>query len=271
MKTKLLFFMLFIIFEGIAFSNLNPIQQALKDDDPKYCDYIVQRGDNINVALLTAAQSLKFTIVKTLIEKGANVNYKDDQGFSPLHRVACITGEFEMCCKIGKFLIEHEANVNNKRNPGFVSRLGGNNTPLHEAVAARNLLMVKLLIENGADVNANNDEKVTPIYYAANSPNPAFVEYLISKGANVNSQSNDPECPTPIFNAAVDHIKTLEVLIKNGADLKIKNTKGLNVLEWAERINRPSVVKFLWPYFHPGKEYTPKAKPVKGMPPFWNK
>ena len=48
-------------------------------------------------------------------------------------------------------LIETGANVN-------VSKNKGTGTPLHYACAQGQLEVVKLLLENGADVNAKNDE-----------------------------------------------------------------------------------------------------------------
>lgn len=272
---RLLIFIMIIFFEISGFSASIPMRKSLRNDDIRYYDYLIARGDNVNTKtesgsypLHIAVGAWAYNITKLLLEKGADVDAKDEQGFTPLHKSAALKDSNELSCKIAKLLIEYGADVNNRRKPGFVSRYGGNNTPLHEAVWARNLPMVKLLVENGADVNAKNNQNYTPLHEAAKSPNPEFVFYLILKGADVNAICKDRDCPTPIFNAAADHIKTLEVLIKNGADLKIKNKQGLNVLEWAERINRPKIVEFLWPYFYPNKPYKPKSKPSKGLPPF---
>ena len=120
-------------------------------------------------------------------------------------------------------------------------------------------------------VYSKNFEDESPLYMAVQHyESEKMVEYLISKGAEVNAICKDSDCPTPFFYGAPYHnLKTLELLIKNGADLKIKNKQGLNVLEWAERIDRPKVVEFLWPYYFPNKPYKPKSKPRRGLPPFW--
>jgi ankyrin repeat protein len=59
-------------------------------------------------------------------------------------------------------------------------------TPLHYAVEGEHYLVAKWLLENGADVNANEEEKIgeTALSLAAQGAYPEIVELLLRHGAN---------------------------------------------------------------------------------------
>ncbi|XP_023246581.1 protein phosphatase 1 regulatory subunit 16A isoform X2 [Copidosoma floridanum] len=68
-------------------------------------------------------------------------------------------------------------------------------TALHQCCIDDNEEMMKLLVEFGADVNAEDSEKWTPLHAAATCGHLHLVRYLIAKGANllaVNADGNMP-------------------------------------------------------------------------------
>ncbi len=75
-------------------------------------------------------------------------------------------------------------------------------TPLHHAVNAdwkgRNHKMVKLLIDRGANVKAIDDTHHTPLHWASNKET---VELLIDAGADVNAKTRRTG-ETPLYSAA---------------------------------------------------------------------
>ena len=80
-------------------------------------------------------------------------------------------------------LINAGANVNAMTDQG-------QRTPLHTALlsgGSKNLEMVKLLIEAGADVNASNRP---PLFDACREGNIEIVRALIDAGAQVNTANN---------------------------------------------------------------------------------
>ena len=84
---------------------------------------------------------------------------------------------------------------------------------------AAQLEMVSLLLEKGADPNAANKGKLTPLHNAAHHGRSQVVRKLITYHANVNIL--DAQGWTPLaWGIASDDLKTVEVLLANGADLK---------------------------------------------------
>lgn len=76
--------------------------------------------------------------------------------------------------KVGKEIIE----INSKDCEG--------DTPLHVMTWREDVYAVKLLIENGADINATGDMTQTPLHIAAYGQNSEIVEALLSAGARTD-------------------------------------------------------------------------------------
>ena len=86
------------------------------------------------------------------------------------------------------------------------------NTPLHEAATSGLKEVVELLIANGADVNAKDNWGGTPLHRAKTKE---LAELLIEKGADVNAKKKFGR--TPLHGAATKGIA--ELLIAKGADV----------------------------------------------------
>lgn len=69
------------------------------------------------------------------------------------------------------------------------------------------------------------------------------VKKLIDLGADVNASSNGM---TPVMYAAkYNRVEILDLLIKEGAELKTRSEKGLNAMDYAKRSKANDVLAYL--------------------------
>ena len=110
--------------------------------------------------------------VKRHLQKGADVNIKDDNDWTPL-----LYSAFNGKQDVVVFLIKQGADVN------VASRITGW-TPLHVAADKGHLEVVKTLVGAGANVNAKDKVGMTPIRSAIGDGHKDVIEFLKQHGAS---------------------------------------------------------------------------------------
>lgn len=105
--------------------------------------------------------------LRTLLNRGANINIKNNHGYTPLMWAA-----FNNKIDIVELLLDHstDININAKDTSGY--------TPLMRAIFNKNIKMVELLLKHGADINIEDDGKQTPLQYASEKNLQEIVELL---------------------------------------------------------------------------------------------
>jgi flagellar biosynthesis GTPase FlhF len=115
-------------------------------------------------------------------------------------------------------------------------------TPLHCACGYNGReSIVSLLLKNGPDVNAKSNYGWTPLHYASIYGYESTVSLLLENGADVNAKDNGGE--TPLHKACYNgHENIVSLLLKNGAVPTITNENGKTPLQIAQERNKQKCV-----------------------------
>jgi ankyrin repeat protein len=100
------------------------------------------------------------------------------------------------------------------------------NTPLITAAMYDNAYIAKMLIDNGANINAKNGGGWTPLITAAAYDRVDIAQLLIDNGADVNAKSNSGLTPLMTASTRNNRIDTVKMLIDAGADIDTKDNDG---------------------------------------------
>jgi ankyrin repeat protein len=111
-------------------------------------------------------------------------------------------------------------------------------TPLGIAMSYYHKNAARVLIMNGADVNKGNDHGSTPLHSAATGGFVDMVQLLIEHGANVNAEEPGSHW-TPLQAAAtMGHKDVMGILISHGADGNVRNWTGKTAADMLEEHNK---------------------------------
>jgi ankyrin repeat protein len=116
-------------------------------------------------------------------------------------------------------------------------------TPLIHAASAKERGIVKLLLEKGADPNIMNRTGYAALMYALDDTD--LSKILIAKGADVNIRGAEDDV-TPLVKASVEgHYRTVELLLNHKADVNARDRDGKTALHWALKFSHNRVAQLL--------------------------
>ena len=193
-----------------------------------------------NSALIRSVRRNKFDMVQKYLEKGADVNAKDDSGFFPL-LIAVDNNNYDMV----KLLISFGVDLNLKTGKIYDKKgIIDYGTALMYSTKLGLYEISKLLIVSGADVNAQNEDGKTALMIASERGNEKLTKLLISKGADVNIKNAD-KMTALSYAVRYDKIKTAKKLIAKGADVNNIHYYGKTPLIEATEKGNYEMVKLL--------------------------
>ena len=211
---------------GEGRSYKTPLNYAAENNNLPVAKLLIAHGADVegggSSPLSSAGVNGDFVeMAQVLVENGANVNARNSQGSTPLHP-ACSRGNK----KVVKYLLSKGADANAKDENGT--------TPLYLAAGfgGRNGLdnseIMEALLAHGADVSAKNKYGHTALHWAASNGSPNSVEILLAHHANVNAGSEEEKGTTPLHMAVAynKNIENMELLLKHGALVNLKNKRG---------------------------------------------
>jgi len=171
-------------------------------------------------ALMVATWDNNLEEMESAIKQGADLNFRDYLGKTPLHYVSSIDA--------AKLLIDSGADLNILDN--------NNRTPLFE-VDDPNIAI--FLIDRGASFNLKDKDSFTPLHLWVNHPKVA--KHLLIAGANPNvqlarggtlSRGGLYKKGNTTLHCA-NNLESAKILIEYGVDITIKNKYGLLAEETA--------------------------------------
>ncbi|EMN43689.1 ankyrin repeat domain-containing protein [Leptospira weilii] len=170
-----------------------------------------------DTALMIAIKNKQREVAKLLIRSGADPTYQNNIGLTALH-LAANSGDLELTNN----LLKHGAKVNQSSKSGW--------SPLMSAIDGRHVEVSNLLIQNGAKVTEKDVDGNSPLLLAVSRDlSTDFVESLIKSGAKVND--TDRSGISPLFTAFSNrNLSMIQLLIRNQANLTIKDNYGTNLL-----------------------------------------
>ncbi|KAL3068977.1 hypothetical protein niasHS_015692 [Heterodera schachtii] len=188
-------------------------------------------------ALMVACSFQKCDIVRYLIEKGAKVDRTDAKGISSLLS-ACIDGHLE----IVKLLVEGGKADIEKAD----SVIGW--SPLMVASFTEKWVIVRYLIDKGANTDHTDNNGLSIIHYLVDNNNFDECKFLIDKGVNVNQKTADNLLRSTPLHLACENgqLEIVKLLVEEGkADIEIANSDGDTALKLAKAKKKDDVVHYL--------------------------
>ena len=230
---------------GSKFNNSNdksPVDLTLleksAENSAKITEMLIGKADKniINdslegkTPLIIAVGNSYIDTAKILIENGANINAVDIEGWSALS-YAVNNGDIE----IAKLLLENKAKIKDELLIAIKS-------PIVES----SINIMKLLIENGANINYTDENGFNPLNIAIESGDMELTKFLITNGANVNSLMQDGVSLIG-YAIAQNNMDLLQMLIENGANVNYTNGDSWanTPLQTASRLGLDNVVRIL--------------------------
>lgn len=200
----------------------------------KLVQLLIEHGANVNnqdifghIALILACSSRNYDIVKLLLDNKADPNLQTINGYTAL-MVSFGTHDL----KTAELLIYNGADVGLKNHSGtdafliYIHKIG-------------KYPFFQILIEFGANIfTTDNSNNNSLIVFSLNPRDIQIAQYLINNGINVNHQNNDG-ITALMYACDKNNYELAKLLIESGANKNLINVDGKNALYYASNNSSP--------------------------------
>ena len=178
----------------------------------------LEKGDKYRrTPLHSASRYGAFEAARFLLDRGADMNVKDESRNTPLHLASIFRHD-----EIVDLLIQHKADVNILNVQG--------QAPLHLASLYGNPESIKLLLEGGAKINIRDADGNTPLHIAVLYRNPENLDEILKENLDIDALNTEGYTPLHLSVRRPDNEKAIELLLQQGADINITDPSGRNAL-----------------------------------------
>lgn len=219
------------------------IYASRKSNDINWIKSILDKGVDVNyqdeygcTGLYYAILRNKISMIKLLVERGANVNHKNKNGDSCL-MIARESGLLEVV----KFLLNAGADVNylnsNSNNALMMTIELMGIIPMrfyHNNVGSlkqkyRHLEIIKLLLNHGTNTNHQDKLGNTALIYATNNKKTEIVKILLAYGDKSFNIENNSGKTALMYASYNGDIELVDLLLSYGDESFKDNNKALNI------------------------------------------
>jgi ankyrin repeat protein len=210
--------------------------------------YIIDQGAAVEETLQRAVTDGQATAVEILLPFYPDVNLFDDIGITLLHEAAFLGYR-----EVAKLLLDSGADIDARSRAHRYGNLSDSQpgedgrTPLMAATATGATSTVALLIDNGADLNAQDAIGNTALVHASLYGWPNIVSLLLDHNADAEV-SNDSQRRALHLASWNGHHEIVRQLLKRNADPNVTDAANLTPLHLAAQKRREAVVALLLQY-----------------------
>ncbi|MEJ2317473.1 MAG: ankyrin repeat domain-containing protein [Gammaproteobacteria bacterium] len=191
------------------------------------------RDTNGATALSHAAMAGHTAVVEQLIKHGAVIDLADNWGATPL-MYAVKSGNLA----VAGLLIKSGANVNRPLDKSLMS-------PLMMAAFRGDNAMIKLLLDNKADIEQTNSASETALMMAINRQRIESVKLLLKRGADVLRPRSSLGNSVLHYAAMGDSVELVQALLAQEARMDTQNAYGLTPAMVASARGKAGIVGLL--------------------------
>lgn len=192
-----------------------------------------KKDKNGQTLLHHAVAHLAVRVVRYLLSQGVNVDEKEENGYTPFHYLVRNSfyphdGHTFAIMSIAYLLLDAGASPHTTNLYGY--------TPLHWAARHGCLSLAQILVSRGAIVLVQNVDGDTPLHLAAANGKEYIIDYFGSLGISMNVTNKRKM--TPLHMVIHRQTETINMLVKYGADVNVRDDEDWTPLHQAAYYNR---------------------------------
>ncbi|KAG4100463.1 ankyrin [Neocallimastix lanati (nom. inval.)] len=265
-------------------ASLKPVNSKIEILKPLITKIIPKSG--LDEEQICNIDDLNFNILKLLIDYGLNMeNNKKILHYAiqnSNNRIVNYLFDYRLTIDIngnfGKILLNQQKMKNSNpeidqlienlmKNTKFIYMINRNIKLIRSLFNSiqKKTILLKLLIQNGLDVNAFDEDNHSLLYYAIETDYQEIIPYLFKYGAKIDSIYHDIGVVKNLFIHTIEsndkiRFNILKILIENGLNINYEDHEGKTLLLHAIDTKHYSIINYLLKSHAYDKLVIPKSK-----------
>ncbi len=121
-------------------------------------------------------------------------------------------------------------------------------TPLMAAALMWQSQAIQALMDNKADIHAQDKDGATALMIAAVMGHSQAIQILLDNGAHIHARDEEDGVTALMLAAMIGHSHAVKTLLENKANPRVKTNDGVTALDFARSQNYTDIVKLLEQY-----------------------